>query len=107
MHLSSVLFLFTLDLQIPFVSAGWREKGTRQKTTLPAYPFVLNFALFLDVAGRGAPSTGGGVTGQQRDGKVPEFSSSKDQQRNKPQTSNVNVSKLAKCHLDLSRDQEG
>jgi len=41
---------------------------------------------------RGAPSTGpGGVTGQQRDGKVPEFSSSKDQQRNKPQTSNVNT----------------
>lgn len=43
------------------------------------------------VAGRGAPSNSGGVTGQQRDGKVPEFSSSKDQQRNKPQTSNVNT----------------
>ena len=55
---------------------------------------------FLDVSGaRGAPSTGpGGITGQQRDGKVPEFSSSKDQQRNKPQTSNVNVS-LAICPI--------
>ena len=56
---------------------------------------------------RGAPSTGpGGVTGQQRDGKVPEFSSSKDQQRNKPQTSNVNVS-LAICPMVGSNSKNG